>query len=280
MGLEEVVIKGGPKVGLALGSGGARGLAHIGALQVLEEAGIGIDYISGTSMGAVIGGVYATETDLNLIGKLASQLSWAQLLEVSFSKKGLVKGDRIYELMELLTKGKTFEETNIPFAAVATDIESGDEVIIKEGLVADAIMASISIPGIFVPVRRGDMLLVDGAVVNGLPVGPLRDMGADIIIAISVEPSKGHSHVQNIFDVILQSVDIMQAELMASKTIDADIIIKPEVGHYTANQLDKAEYIIRAGRQATSALLPEIKKRLSSHNELEDLDRAKSSVYN
>ncbi len=280
MGLEEVVIKERPKVGLALGSGGARGLAHIGALQVLEEAGIGIDYVTGTSMGAVIGGLYATETDLNLIGKLASQLSWAQLLEVSFSKKGLVKGDRIYELMELLTKGKTFHETNIPFAAVATDIESGDEVIIQEGLVVDAIMASISIPGIFVPVRRGDKLLVDGAVVNGLPVGPLRDMGADIIIAILVEPSKGHSHVQNIFDVILQSVDIMQAELMASKTIDADIIIRPEVGHYTANQLDKAEFIIRAGREATSALLPDIKKRLSSHNELEDLDRAKSSVYN
>ena len=250
------------KLGLALGAGCARGIAHIGVLQVFEEAGIKIDYIAGSSIGALIGGIYAAGTDLKVLGELASNLSWNQLLEIGFSRLGLVRGKRLHELLKLLTKDNPFDELLIPFTAVATDIESGDEVLINKGRVADGIMASISIPGIFVPVNIDGRLLVDGAVVNRLPVDIVREMGADVVVGVSIEAGNARVQIKNIVDIILQSVDVMQTELLKEKLITADLFIRPKVGHFTPSQIEKAEELVYAGREAALTVLPDIKRLL------------------
>jgi NTE family protein len=161
--LTEVInMKERAKIGLALGAGSARGVAHIGVLQVLEEAGINIDYLTGTSMGSLIGSFYAAGMDLKRLEGLAYQMDWDLITDITVPLKGLLSGKKTKEFVQLLTKNKKFSELEVPFAVVAADIQSGEEVVIKEGLVADAVRGSVSIPGVYVPYQLGENLLVDG----------------------------------------------------------------------------------------------------------------------
>lgn len=191
--LEELISeckKKGLKIGLALGGGSARGLAHIGVIQVLQAYGIPIDVIAGTSIGSLVGSLYAAGDSVEKLEKSVSLLNkrkMLSLMDITFPRSGLVRGNRIEKmLIDWGLEDKTFEELNIPFAAVATDIESGERVILHQGNVADAVRASMSIPGIFVPVKYDDRYLVDGGVVDPVPVDLVKKMGADIIIAVSL----------------------------------------------------------------------------------------------
>jgi len=176
------------KVGLALGSGSARGWAHIGVIKALTEAGICVDYVSGTSIGAVVGAVYASGR-IDSFKDVVLQLDWkkiAFLLDVVFPKSGLIDGNKIAEFIRSHVGEKKIENLSLPFCAVSTDLATGKEVIIKDGDIIEAVRASISVPGVFTPIRKNGVILVDGGLVNPVPVSVVRQMGADLVIAVDL----------------------------------------------------------------------------------------------
>ena len=176
------------KIGLALGSGGARGWAHIGAIRALEKAGIKIDYLAGTSIGAFVGGIHAVH-QLKELESFAKEIDWKTIVSLSdleFPTRGLLDGDKIYDLIYSHVLDCNLEETKIPFHCVATDLLTQKVVVLKTGSMVDAIRASISIPGVFTPFQREDSYLVDGGVINPVPVDIVKAMGSNIVIAINL----------------------------------------------------------------------------------------------
>ena len=251
-----------PKLGLALGSGGARALAHLGVLEVLAESEIKIDYLSGSSMGSLIGGLFACGIPLKYIRALAEELDWEHLSDFAFPRQGLLKGNKLLSFLKIMTKNKNFEDLNIPFAAVACNIENGEHVILKEGSVAKAIRASTAIPGVFVPYQHQKQKLIDGGIIDPVPVSSCYNLGADIVIAVDVGIKKLDSSANNIFDVLLNTFDIMQLKYTQSSDWQVELIIEPELDKISAFELDKAGYCIEAGRQAAASSLEDIKNLL------------------
>jgi NTE family protein len=177
-----------PKIGLALGSGSARGLAHLGVIRALQEAGIKVDYVAGTSIGALVGAVYAAGS-IDSLESTFQKFDWKKMVsffDVIFPKSGLIDGAKVRDLVRVLVRTEVVESLPIPFCAVATDIQSGEEVVISQGDLIEAVRASIAVPGIFTPVRSNGLLLVDGGLVNPVPVSVARAMGADIVIAVDL----------------------------------------------------------------------------------------------
>jgi NTE family protein len=177
-----------PKIGLALGSGSARGLAHIGVIRALKDAGIHVDCVAGTSIGAAIGAVYASGK-LDSLQETYLAMDWkkiAYFFDVVFPKSGIIDGKKVTDFMREYVHSECIEELPLPFNAVATELNSGKEVVLETGDVMDAVRASISVPGMFTPVRRNGRVLVDGGLVNPVPVNVARAMGADIVIAVDI----------------------------------------------------------------------------------------------
>jgi NTE family protein len=182
-----------PKIGLALGGGGARGLAHIGVLRVLEREGIPIQCIAGTSMGGLIGALYLAGLSVDDIETEAMRLSrlkeLVKLVDPHLPTRGLLKGRRIYNYMSVRLGGLSFSDLRLPLAMVAVDLVSGREVVLNQGSVASAVRATISVPGVFAPVELGTLRLVDGGVLNNVPADVARRLGAQVVIAVDVLPS-------------------------------------------------------------------------------------------
>lgn len=177
-----------PKIGLALGSGSARGLAHLGVIRAVEEAGVQVNYVAGTSIGALVGAVYASGS-IDSLESTFQKFDWKKMVsffDVIFPKSGLIDGAKVRDLVRALVHTEVIELLPIPFCAVATDIQSGKEVVIRQGDLIEAVRASIAVPGIFTPVRSNGLLLVDGGLVNPVPVSVARAMGADIVIAVDL----------------------------------------------------------------------------------------------
>lgn len=247
-----------PKIGLALGSGGARGFAHLGVLRVLVRENIPISYLAGSSMGALVGAFFAAGLDVEDLYKFAIKFKRKYYLDFTVPKMGFISGNKVKQLIRLFTHRKRFEDLQIPLAVVATDLYDGSRVVFREGDVAEAVRASISIPGIFVPEKIGGRLLIDGGVVDRVPVSVARDMGADFVIAVDVSHFNGNEEVATIFDVILQSIDIMQNELVKCHEIKSDMMIKPEVSQFSSKAFTNIEEIVRIGEEATIKQLPQI----------------------
>ena len=270
------------KVGLALGGGTARGLAHIGVLTVLEKEGIPIDLIAGTSAGAIFGSLYAQGKDASEIKELALDLErhkLARFIDPSLSKTGFIKGQKIKDLLVSFIGGDIkFSDLRIPFACVATDIETGEEVVIDRGSVPEALRASISIPGIFTVVKRGGRYLVDGSLTNPVPVSLAKRMGADFIIAVNVIPDVADRvhrvakegtkdfKAPNIIHIIVQSIYIGTYSLARSNLEGADIVIEPKVAHIGAGDFHRAQECILQGELAAQNSIPEIKRELEVLN--------------
>jgi len=269
------------KVGLALGGGAARGLAHIGVLEVLQREGIPIHMIAGTSAGAAIGALYAQGKDANQIKSLAIDLvDWkklASLVDLALPKTGFIEGKKIRDqLRAVIGSDVKFSDLKIPLACVATDIDTGDEVVIKQGSVVEAVRASISIPVVFTVVKWKGRNLVDGGLVNPVPVRVLKEMGADFIIAVNVIPETSERAQQlrkeagkdikepNIFSIIMQSIYIGTYSLVRSCLEDANIVIQPQVAHIGIGELHRAQECILQGELAAQQAIPEIKKRLKA----------------
>ena len=181
------------RVGLALGAGSARGCAHIGVLRAIEEHGIPIDFVAGTSIGSLVGGVYASGK-LSELEETMLRLDWKDILynffELSIPRSGLIDGKRIVEFISQFIEDQDIRDLSVPFRAVATDIVSGDEVVLEQGRLMEVIRASISVPGIFTPVQMGRHVLVDGGLVNPVPVSVARAMGADVVIAVDINADR------------------------------------------------------------------------------------------
>lgn len=254
-----------PKIGLALGAGGAKGLAHIGVLQVLEEAGIPIDFIAGSSMGAVIGAFYAAGTELEMMAKLATELNNNHLIDIAIPRWGLIKGRKAHALIRLMTHNKNFDQLKIPLQVVATDLEKGEKVVFKDGNVASAVRASIAVPGVVQPLCLNDKILVDGAVTDRVPAEIVKKMGADIVIAVDLQYyPKEKVNIENIYDVILQSIEILERQVRDKYKKYADIIVKPRVSTYTWTNFEVAADFIELGREACTEVLDEIRERIGT----------------
>jgi NTE family protein len=270
-------------IGLALGGGGARGLAHIGLLEVLQREAIPVCAIAGTSMGGLIGALYAAGigparmTDIAL--HLGKTKEFLRLIDLLPSQQGFVKGRRIYDaLAQELGPERSFTDLKVPFAVVASDFHTGKEVVIEDGLLVDAIRATISVPGVFAPVARGEHLLLDGGVLNNVPVDLARRLGACKILAVDVMPYFDGLHrveslpeplpytrlapaaLRNLWQVILIMISTQtQARLTAAPP---DLLIRPAVPGDIGllSGFDRALEIIRAGREAAEAVLPQIRE--------------------
>ncbi|PWI57346.1 patatin-like phospholipase family protein [Sulfoacidibacillus thermotolerans] len=252
------------RIGLALGSGGTRGFAHIGVLQVLEEAGIEIEAIAGSSMGGLIASIYATGAPIERMEQLAVHLPLKRWVDVTVPKLGLVAGQRFHELVKLLTKSMDFADTQIPLAVVATDIEMGERVVLTSGAIHDAVRASIAIPGIFVPHRVNGRLLVDGGVIERVPVQAARDLGADFIVAVDVGLFERLPPVKNAWDVIVQTMDIMEREVFRHRILHADFVVRPKLDLMSSISFTGVQQAIEAGRQAMRQALPELLAKLQT----------------
>ncbi len=253
-----------PKIGLALGAGGLRGLAHIGVLKVLRNHQIPIDFIAGCSIGSLIGALYAAGLEPETILKLGKTLKKRHWLDFVIPQMGIVSGERALATVRLLTKQKTFADLNTPLAIVATELNSGREFIFTEGDVAKAVRASISVPGVFIPYAMDDMLFIDGAVINPTPIDIARNMGADVVIAVDLAHAGTVCNIRNMFDVIVQSIDIMERELCKYRQPHCDILIQPDVGNQSPSSFDTMDDCALAGEVAAEAVIPQIKKFLSS----------------
>ena len=256
-----------PKIGLALGSGGARGFAHLGAIKVLKEEGIPIDCIAGSSMGAMVGCFYGAGLDIERLYKLATAFKRKYYLDFTVPKMGFIAGKRVKELIRIFTHGKNLEQLEIPVRVVATDLMTGEKIVFEKGPIADAVRASISIPGIFVPEKLNDRLLVDGGVVDRIPVSVVREMGADIIIAIDVSHVKTNIEITSIYDVIMQSLDIMQMELVANREVASNVMIRPRVEMFSSRAFTNIEEIITIGEEETRKQVDSIKQVLNTWKE-------------
>ncbi|MFC0189011.1 patatin-like phospholipase family protein [Fictibacillus aquaticus] len=256
-----------PKIGLALGSGGARGFAHVGVISALREAGIPIDLISGSSMGALVGALVAIGQPDESMKKMANLFKRKYYMDYTVPKMGFISGRKIKELIRLLTHNKNIEETLIPLTIVATDLIQGNKVVFREGPISDAVRASISIPGILVPEKIEGRLLVDGGVIDRVPVSVVREMGADIVLAVDISHFKAEPSVSSIFDVIIQSIDIMQREMVRWHEISADVMIRPMVEQYSSTAFKDVNEIIAIGEEAGRKQIPYIQEKIQKWKE-------------
>jgi len=266
-------------VGLALSSGGARGIAHVGVLRVLEREGIPIDVLAGTSMGSLVGGLYAAGRPIDEIVSLALDLQnrlnfRSGLLDLNLPPRtGLIGGRRFRNYLEQIFEGITFEELKIPFYVVAADLLTGEEIVFETGPVADAVRASTSIIGIISPHQYNGQYLVDGGAVNPLPASVLAEKGADVIIASRTIPtlegeregaktSRRWKGLNNLWGVISNYQSIMEREIIKTRLSPVDVLIHPRVEVYTATDYQHAADFIRLGEKAAEQVLGEIKQRV------------------
>jgi NTE family protein len=250
-----------PKVGVALGGGFARGLAHIGVLKVLEEEKIPVDFIAGTSVGSVIGAAYASGISAKELEEIAALVRFKDFSRWTFSRFGLFSNDKMAVFLRKILRCKTFEELRIPLAVAATDIVTGDPAVFTSGDLIDPVRASCAYPGMFQPVRIENRLLVDGLLAHAVPAMPLRDMGAERVISVYlaahwVKPG-GPRHV---FDVIGQCFSIAQARMCGPWQAASDIVLQPEIGEFAYDDFVRAPELIRAGEMATRAVMPKVRE--------------------
>ncbi|HZS26351.1 MAG TPA: patatin-like phospholipase family protein [Candidatus Angelobacter sp.] len=250
-----------PKVGVALGGGFARGLAHIGVLKVLEEEKIPVDFIAGTSVGSVIGAAYASGICSKELEEIAALVRFKDFSRWTFSRFGLFSNDKMSVFLRKILRCKTFEELRIPLAIAATDIITGEPAVFTSGDLVDPVRASCAYPGMFQPVRIGGRLLVDGLLAHAVPALPLREMGAERVISVYlaahwVKPG-GPRHV---FDVIGQCFSIAQDRMCGPWQGASDVVLTPQIGEFAYDDFVRAPELIRAGEVVARAAMPQIRQ--------------------
>ena len=255
-----------PRIGLALGGGSARGFAHIGVLKSLDQAGIKPNVVAGTSAGALVGAFYAAGWTPWQIEEFFLQVRESDVADFSAAgKRGLLTGDALATLVQARLKGALIESLPIPFAAIATDLKTGEMQMLRTGPVADAVRASCSLPGIFVPKTVDGRELVDGGLVSPLPVGAARRMGCDIVIAVDVSAQPQPSDLSGLYEVILQSFDIMGRALSNQEALQADLLIRPETAPYSSSNFNVRRELIQAGYVAAQGRLADVRAKISAH---------------
>jgi NTE family protein len=246
---------------LALGGGFARGLAHIGVLKVLEDENIPINFIAGTSVGAFIGAVYASGVCPKEMEEIAALVRFRDFARWTVSRLGFASNDRMSSLLQRFLKVKTFEELRLPLAVIATDFVTGEPVVFRSGELIGPVRASCAYPGMFLPVNLNGRLMVDGMLAHSVPTTPLRNMGAERVLAVYlkahwVDPGPPRS----VFDVIGQCFSIAQSKMCSLWQADADVIIDPDVQGVAYDAFESAPALVRAGEEAARNVLPCIRE--------------------
>jgi NTE family protein len=248
-----------PRIGLALGGGFARGIAHIGVLRVLEQNEIPIDLIAGTSVGALVAATYASGTPLEEMGRQAVATRFRDFGRWTLSRMGMASNDRLGEFLHKFTPSERFDQMKIPLSIVATDLMSGKSVHFTKGQIEPALRASCAYPGLFLPVEYQKHFYVDGFLTETVPVEAARAMGADIVIGVHLEPGLLDSPPHSMIEVISRSFSIIQTAAMQQWREDVDILVEPNVHHIQWDQFEKSPQLIAAGEVAARKVLPEIK---------------------
>jgi NTE family protein len=268
MGLFQRFKNSRPTIGLALSGGATHGAAHIGVLQVLEREGIRPDFVAGTSAGALIGAAYCAGVPLEDIERLFLSVEWPHLLKISLKPKLSIFNT---QPMETFLKEKigdfSFEDLKIPLAVIACDISTGERIILNEGPLAQAIRASSAIPALFSPVEINGRLLVDGGIVDDLPVEQVVSMGAKFVIASDVSNrGKTGTKPENPIEVLLSAIYIMQSRSAFYNIDKSDCYIRPEISMYSSWGFKDSIKVLEAGRVAAEDALPELKRKLKKRS--------------
>jgi NTE family protein len=253
-----------PRIALVLGGGAARGFAHVGVIRALEQERIPIDLVVGTSVGSLIGAIYAADQDSLDLEWTAFKLEKDDLLDygvlTAVMGMGFARGDKLEEFVKNRVKVANIEELKIPFAAVATDLNWGTKVVLDTGSVARAVRASSAIPGVFQPVQHLGKLLVDGGVVDNLPISVARAKGADLVIAVDIGENVGNTRITNLVDVMVQATNIMFALNVERSKRDADVLIAPAVGDVAMLDFTQKKRCMQAGMEAGRLAAPAIRR--------------------
>jgi NTE family protein len=257
------VLAAKPRIGLALGGGAAKGFAHIGVIKMLEASGIHPDAVSGTSAGSVVGALYASGMDAFQLQEQAFALDEGKIRDVRFFSGGMVQGQKLQDYVNELVRQTPIEKMHTPFAAVATELETGTRAVFIRGNTGQAVRASSSIPGVFEPVEINGRHFVDGGVVSPVPVDAARQLGADIVIAVDISARPDGSNPDSMVGIVGQSITIMGRKLAEQELARADIVIRPKVGQIGPTDFDQKNVAILEGERAALAAIPAIKAKIA-----------------
>jgi NTE family protein len=244
------------RIGLALGGGFARGLAHVGILKVLDEEGITPDFIGGTSVGAVIGAAYCSGVSAKELEEIASIVRFKDFARYTISRFGLCTNDRMTGFLDRILKVKTFEELRIPLAVSATDFLTGEPIVFTSGKLVDPVRASCAYPGVFLPVSVGGRLMVDGLLGHAVPAEPLKKMGASRVAAVYFSAHWVQKSPRHVLEVIGQCFSIAQANMTCLWQPYVDLVLEPNVSAFGFDQFQRALDIIKVGEEAARKVLP------------------------
>ncbi len=250
------------KVALVLGAGASRGFTHIGAIKILEANRVPIHMIVGTSAGSFVGSLYAYGFSAFQLQSLSFALEKGDIIDLTVPDKGFIKGEKLESYVNHMVNNSPIEKMRTPFYAVATDIQSGEEVVFASGNTGMAVRASCSIPGIFQPVKIGEKNYVDGGLVSPVAVDYARRMGADLVIAVDISTGTNNQPPQTTIETIMQSVIIMYSKISQIQLTRADVVVRPKVSHISSTDFSKRHEAVLEGERAALEAMPQIKAAL------------------
>jgi NTE family protein len=246
-------------IGLALGGGAAKGVAHIGVLKALEDADIEVDYIAGTSVGAMIAALYAFKVDVETIGSLARRLTMSKVTSFKLNKTGFFSTESLRELMLEYVGDVAIEDAAIPLSIVATDINSGEEIILTSGSVVDAVCASAAIPGIYIPVEINGRTLVDGGLVQNVPIEALQTAGAGVTIASHLNSVSHYQEISHVLDVMRNAFEIAVSQHTQDQLKEADLLISMDLSDFSLrDNTERYDELFNIGHQAATVQLTKL----------------------
>jgi len=246
------------KVAVVLGAGAAKGFAHVGVLKILESRNIPIHMVVGTSVGSLVGCLYAYGHDAYKLQAIAHAMVRDDVVDLTLPANGFIKGEKLENYVNRMVQGAAIEAFRIPFHAVAADIQTGEETVFGTGNAGMAVRASCSVPGVFQPARISGKTYVDGGLVSPVAVDVARRYGADVVIAVDISAGRNRAVPQGTIETIIHSVDIMYAKIAQMQLPRADVVIKPDVGHIGSSDFTQRHEAILAGEKAAAAAIPAI----------------------
>lgn len=253
-----------PRIGLALGGGAARGFAHIGVLQVLEENGIKPDLVVGTSAGSVVATLYAAGKTPTELGAMAMTLDESSITDWVFPGRALLKGEALAKFIRTQTAGKTIESMRTPLGIVAADLKNGQPILFRRGDPGMAVRASSAVPAVFEPVKMDGREYIDGGAVSPVPVRFARQMGADLIVAVDISAIPEGQPTKGAVDILLQTFNIMGHAISQHELADADVVVRPKLQGVGSADFSARRLSILAGREAMLTVLPQLRERIAA----------------
>jgi len=253
-----------PRVGLALGGGAARGFAHIGVIQVLEEAGIRPTVVAGTSAGSLVAALYASGKSGAEMARLALAMDESAITDWAFPGRGLIRGEALARYVREQTSGRSIEQLPMPLGIVATDLDSGEAVLFQRGDLGMAVRASSAVPAVFQPVKIGTREYVDGGLVSPVPVRFARQMGAELVLAVDISNAPDGNATGDMMRLLLQTFAIMGRSINRFELRDADVVVRPHLAGVSGADFSARKRAIDAGREGMLAMLPQLRQRLAA----------------